>query len=133
MSKLRTVYDLVGGDPFFKDLTNKFYDKIDKDELIRYMFPESLENPKNWNFLFLRKIFGGPDDYIPLRGNPMMRRRHLPFKIGLKERNRWLFLMLESLDELGINIEHKARPLMQYYFEHMATKMINQPIDANEF
>jgi hemoglobin len=127
------VYDLVGGDDFFKKLVNVFYNKIDHDDLLRYMFPESLEEPKKWNYLFLRKIFGGPDDYVPIRGHPMMRKRHLPFKIGVKERNRWLALMLESLDELGLTHEHKARPIMQNYFEFMATKMINQPIRAEDF
>ena len=129
---LQTVYDLVGGDSFFKALVDTFYDKIDKDDLLRHMFPVSLEEPKKWNYLFMRMIFGGPDDYVPQRGHPRMRKRHFPFKIGLNERNRWFNLMMESIEGL-ISKDHEAYPIMKKYFDHMATKMINQPIIADQF
>ena len=131
--RIQSVYVLVGGDKFFKDLVDNFYAKIDEDDLLRYMFPQSLDKAKQWNYLFLRKIFGGPDDYVSQRGHPRMRKRHLPFKIGIKERNRWLSLMLEALDDLGITEEHEARSIMQKYFDFMATKMINQSVKPDDF
>ena len=132
-SNLHRVYDLVGGDKFFIELADVFYNKIDNDDLLRGMFPTSLEEAKKWNYLFLRKIFGGPDEYVTERGHPMMRKRHFPFKIGLKERNRWYDLMIESIKELGIAPDHPAYPIMQKYFDHMATKMINQPVLESDF
>lgn len=134
-SPIGNVFDLVQGDAFFSQLVNIFYNKVAKDDLLKGMFHNSFEEPKHNLYLFLRKIFGGPDDYTPLRGPAMMRKRHLPFSIGLKERNRWMKLMIESLEELGITKNHPARGLMEDYFQGVATHMINRQVtvqDINE-
>ena len=132
--KLKTVYDIVGGDEFFNNLVDIFYSKVAKDELLNGMFvDQTFVSPKRHLYLFLRMLFGGPDDYTPERGHPKMRRRHFPFKIGVKERNRWLKLMLSSLDELGVTSEHQSRAYIQEYFERVATHMINQEIKPEDF
>ena len=127
-----TIYDVVHGDEFFLKLVDIFYDKVAKDDVLQSMFHEGFEKPKHNLYLFLRKIFGGPDDYTPARGHPMMRKRHLPFKIGLLERNRWMKLMLESLEELHITNDHPARAPMEAYFQNVATHMINQQVSASD-
>lgn len=127
-----SIYKLVNGDQFFLKLVDVFYNKVEKDDVLNHMFHNGFEEPKRNLYLFLRKIFGGPDDYIPTRGPPMMRRRHLPFVIGLKERNQWMKLMLESLDELEITNNHPARKQMENYFESVATHMINQRISVED-
>ncbi len=131
----QNIYNLVNGDDFFSKLVNIFYDKMATDDILSHMFHSGFDEPKRNLYLFLRKIFGGPDDYSPLRGQSMMRKRHSPFKIGLKERNRWIKLMLESLDELQIIKGHPVRETMETYFQNVATHMINQQVsiqDINE-
>ena len=125
---LDQVFSFVGGRTFFLTLVDRFYSKIEKDLILRPIFPTSLEEGKRWQFLFLIQLFGGPKDYETVRGPAALRRKHLPFKIGLRERNRWVGLMMDTLDELGIKDNHPARPIMQSYFEKTATKMIN--VDA---
>lgn len=127
-----TIYDLVKGDEFFLQLVDLFYDKVAKDDVLSHMFPGGFEKPKHNLYLFIRKIFGGPDDYTPERGHPRMRKRHMPFVIGLKERNRWMKLMLESLDELQITKDHPARGPMEAYFQNVATHMINQQVSLED-
>lgn len=127
------IFDQVNGDPFFLQLVNIFYDKVAKDELLSPMFHNSFDDAKHNLYLFLRKIFGGPDEYTLLRGNPMMRKRHLPFSIGLQERNRWLKLMLESMDEVGVTKNNPAREIMEEYFQFMATRMINREVKSEDY
>lgn len=129
-----SVYELVNGDEFFSKLVNIFYDKVAVNEVLNFMFQgKTFDEPKENLFLFLRKIFGGPDEYTPKRGHPMMRRRHMPFPIGLKERNEWMNLMLESLEELSITKDHPAREPMEKYFQNVATHMINKAVSLQDF
>lgn len=130
---IKQVFNAVGGTPFFRKLVDIFYAKVEKDPLLRPIFPESLEQGKYWQFLFLQEMFGGSRDYQKLRGPPMLRKRHMPFKIDINARNRWVKLMLESLDELEITINHPARRILQTYFEGTATKMINITTTAEYF
>lgn len=120
------IYNLIGGSETFHKLVEVFYDKIDKDNLIRFMFPKDLEESKNKQFLFLVKKFGGPDNYTPLRGSPRLRKRHLKFPIGIKERNRWFELKLQSLREIGIDENHIAWETLRDYFDRISLKMINK-------
>lgn len=133
--QIKKVFDLVGGSSFFKELVNRFYDKIELDPILKIIFPEhafEIDKGRKYQFLFMVQIFGGPSDYEKLRGHPLLRKRHIKFPIGLKERDRWLKLMFETLDELGIDMTHPAHSIMQSYFEHMANKMVNQTIEASE-
>ena len=126
------IFSLVDGDKFFLQLVEIFYEKVAEDDILRSMFPDSFVEPKENLFLFLRKIFGGPDDYTSKRGHPMMRRRHLPFPIGLSERNRWIKLMLESLEEMGVTKSHPIRAPMEEYFQNVATHMINREVTVED-
>jgi hemoglobin len=127
-----TVYSDLG-DEFFKNLVEIFYTKVENNEILRFMFPDTLDEAKENLRLFLLKIFGGPDDYTPKRGHPMMRRRHLPFSIGLIERNEWIKLMMESLDELGITKNHPKREVIDNYFQSVATHMMNKKVNIEDF
>lgn len=120
------IYEMVGGDQTFRKLVDVFYAKIEQDDFLRPMFPESLENGKEYQYLFLIKKFGGPDNYTPLRGHPRLRKRHIPFPIGIKERNQWLKLKLESWREIGIDEAHPAWPTLLDYFYRISMKMVNQ-------
>ncbi|MHA1990154.1 MAG: globin domain-containing protein [Candidatus Hodarchaeales archaeon] len=125
------IYEKVGGRAFFEKLVEKFYNKIEKDSLLRPLFPKGLEDGKHWQFLFLSQFFGGPREYEKVRGHPKLRKRHLPFPIGIKERNQWVKLMIESLEENGITNDHELRHAFEEYFNRTATKMMNKD-DSNE-
>ena len=92
------------------------------------MYPEQdwegAENRLRW---FLEQYWGGPHTYQQERGNPMLRRRHLPFPIGEPEADRWLELMGNSLDQFS---EEKLLPLYRgqlwNHMQRVAYMMINQ-------
>ncbi len=128
---LKTIDDIplwewIGGEETIEKLVDIFYSKIEQDKILRPLFPQSLEQGKHWQKLFLIQRFGGPRLYEKERGAPMLRKRHQPFPIGPIERNQWVKLMKESLDEVGIDSNHQARPYLDVYFELVATKMINK-------
>jgi hemoglobin len=96
-----TVYDVVGGRPFFVDLVDGFYAGVSTDPLLRPMYPEELSEPRRHLAGFLSQYWGGPATYSDERGHPRLRMRHAPFSIGTAERDAWLRHMLASLDAVA--------------------------------
>ncbi|PJF29425.1 MAG: globin [Phototrophicales bacterium] len=119
----KSIYELVGGEDTFRHLVDIFYAKIEADAYLRPMFPESLDEGKEWQFLFLCQFFGGPQRYAEERGHPRLRMRHAPFLIDQKARDLWLNHMLNAIDE--VNIQSPMREMMRNYFERASTHMIN--------
>jgi hemoglobin len=92
-----TVYDAVGGRPFFEQLVDGFYTGVSADPLLRPMYPEDLTESRRHLAGFLTQYWGGPSTYSDERGHPRLRMRHSPFAIGEAERDAWLRHMLQSL------------------------------------
>ena len=97
-----TLYEAVGGMPFFLALVDRFYEGVSKDpELLKlYPVPEDLSDARRKLALFLAQYWGGPPIYSQERGHPALRMRHAPFAIGTEERDRWLMHMLAAVDSL---------------------------------
>jgi hemoglobin len=92
----------MGGEAGVRTLVNRFYDLMDslpEAADIRAMHGQSLVPSRNKLFIFLSGWLGGPDDYQSGYGQPRLRSRHLPFVIGLKERDQWILCMNRALDE----------------------------------
>ena len=94
-----TVYDEVGGLPFFEALVDRFYEGVagDPELLAVYPTPEDLAPARRHLALFLAQYWGGPPDYSVERGHPALRMRHAPFAIGTDARDRWLVHMRAAL------------------------------------
>jgi hemoglobin len=118
------VYSAVGGQPFFDDLVERFYDRVSHDPVLRPLYPADLGPPKRHLALFLGQYWGGPTTYSEQRGHPMLRRRHFPFAIGRAERDAWFTHMAAAVRESGLEDETADR--LVEYFESAATHMINQ-------
>ena len=119
-----TVYELVGGDPIFRALVNRFYDYVEQDPELRPMFPPDLAPGREWQFLFLTQFFGGPERYIEQRGHPRLRMRHFPFVINKRAQELWLGHMLRALDEVGV--AEPAYSAMRDYFIRGSEFLINR-------
>jgi hemoglobin len=88
----QTLYDLVGGEPFFHHLVDTFYDGVADDAVLLRLYPGApdLTNAR-WRLrMFLVQYWGGPTTYSDERGHPRLRLRHMRFHIGREERDRWL-------------------------------------------
>jgi hemoglobin len=121
-----TVYDVVGGAPFFVDLVDRFYSAVAADELLRPSYPEDLAGSRHWLALFLMQYWGGPPAYSRARGHPRLRMRHAPFVVGRAERNAWLRHMAAAVD--ASEGPSEVKELLHGYFEQASLAMINQPL-----
>ena len=119
------VYEAVGGEAFFVELVDKFYQGVEQDPLLRPMYPEAdLTAAKRRLHLFLMQYFGGPQTYSEERGHPRLRMRHVPFAIGQAERDAWMTHMLESLK--SVDATEDVKVIMLDYFDQVATFMMNR-------
>jgi hemoglobin len=86
------LYDLVGGQRFFEQLVDAFYDGVATDDVLLPLYPEQpdLTGARRRLTLFLVQYWGGPTTYSDERGHPRLRMRHLPFHVGPIERDHWL-------------------------------------------
>jgi hemoglobin len=120
-----TLYDRVGGMPYFERLMQQFYDRVADDDVLRPLYPEADLAPARRRLtLFLVQYWGGPTTYLEERGHPRLRARHFAFPIGGRERDRWLVHMRAAIDGSGAPAE--ARERLHAYMATAADAMVNQ-------
>jgi hemoglobin len=121
-------YDAIGGEKAVRELVDRFYDHMDtlpEASHIRSMHAKSLRASREKLFLFLSGWLGGPALYVEKYGHPMLRRRHLPFAIGRRERDEWMGCMRKALADVVADETLRAR--LEQSFMATADHMRNQP------
>lgn len=122
-----TPYELLGGEAVLRRLVRRFYEIMDSEpstQPIRHMHPKDLSISEDKLFLFLSGWLGGPSLYVEKYGHPRLRMRHMPFKIGINERDQWLFCMQKALNEIPMEPELRAK--LDEAFFNTADFMRNQ-------
>lgn len=124
---MQTHYQRIGGEAQVRELVDRFYQHM--DELpeaweIRRLHAEDLGSARQKLFEFLSGWMGGPQLYVEKHGHPMLRRRHLPFPIGVRERDQWLMCMRMALEE--VVPEAQLRQELLAAFAKVAEHMRNQ-------
>ena len=97
-----TPYQQLGGEATVRALARRFYqlmDTVPEAWELRRMHPEELAGSEEKLFMFLSGWLGGPNLFVERYGPPFLRARHLPFAIGVAERDQWLLCMRAALDE----------------------------------
>jgi len=120
-------FDLFGREEGIRRLVDAFYDRMDRAPEaagIRAMHPPDLATSREKLFCFLVGWMGGPPLYVQRYGHPMLRARHLPFSIGVEERDAWVACMDHALDEHPIPGE--IREALKIRFRSVANHMRNQ-------
>ncbi|MDH6524057.1 group II truncated hemoglobin [Polynucleobacter sphagniphilus] len=128
MSEKKSPYEAIGGIDKVDELVDRFYDLMALESglvELRAMHPPDLSDSREKLKFFLTGWMGGPDVYSPKYGHPMLRARHLPFKIGIKERNQWLVCMYKAMEDCGITGEVATQ--LEEAFLKTADWMRNQP------
>lgn len=114
----------VGGDGL-DAMVAGFYRRVREDDLIGPMYPDDdWQGSQERLRLFLRFRLLGEIEYTLRRGHPRLRGRHMPFEIGEAERDRWLQLMGEAMDEVGVT--GPARQGLDAFFAQVADFMRNR-------
>ncbi len=120
-----TVFELVGGQPFFDALVERFYENVEADVALRALYPEDLLPGKRSLALFLGQYWGGPPTYSEEKGHPRLRMRHAPFAIDEAARERWLAAMLAAVE--SADAPEVAKAALREYFDMASSAMINRP------
>ena len=120
-----TLYDAVGGMPFFERLVDAFYTGVAGDDILVSLYPEApdLRGARHRLTLFLAQYWGGPTTYNDERGHPRLRLRHMPFTVGPVQRDRWLTHMGAAVAECAPTQEIADR--LMAYFVPAAEQMRN--------
>lgn len=128
MSNETTSYERLGGEVVLAQLCKEFYSVMDQDPSareLRQMHPKDLKVSEQKLFEFMSGWLGGPALFVQKYGHPMLKARHLPFKIGKPERDAWMRCMVTAFEKVGV-----AEPLrseLLYSLLRLADHMRNQP------
>ena len=123
-----SLYDLIGGAEKLRVMVDRFYDLMALEPEfsgVRAMHPGTLEGSRDKLFWFLSGWMGGPDLYTSQFGHPRLRARHLPYAIGISERDQWLRCMAWAMEDVGV--EQDLREHLMQSFYQTADWMRNSP------
>jgi hemoglobin len=113
-----TPYEQLGGAPAVRALVDRFYDLMDLEPAyadLRRVHGSDLGAARDKLAWFLSGWLGGPDLYIERFGHPRLRARHLPFAIGIRERDQWVACMKQAMCELGVAEPLRARLVPAFF------------------
>jgi len=126
-SPYATPFEWIGGEDNVHQLVERFYDLMDLEPGyadLRAAHGNTLDNARQRLFWFLCGWLGGPNHYTERFGHPRLRMRHMPFKIGIKERDQWLACMDQAMGETGV--PEALRTRLKNSFFQTADWMRNQ-------
>ena len=95
-----TPFEGLGGEAPVRALVDHFYDLMDLEPgyaELRATHGSTLDESRDKLFWFLCGWLGGPDHYQSRFGHPRLRARHMPFAIGVKERDPWVACMDQAM------------------------------------
>lgn len=118
-AKPATPFEWLGGEARVRELVDRFYDLMDIEPryaALRASHGSTLDDARQKLFWFLCGWLGGPDYYIERFGHPRLRMRHMPFSIGILERDQWLACMNQAMQEVAVDPDLRTR-LNQSFFQ----------------
>ncbi|WP_297725953.1 group II truncated hemoglobin [Limnohabitans sp. Rim8] len=124
-----TPYEWIGGQDRVRALVDRFYDLMDLESgyrELRAAHGSELTAARDKLYLFLSGWLGGPQTYTEHFGHPRLRMRHMPFAIGIPERNQWLACMDQAMGETGVDPALRER--LKTSFFQTADWMRNQNV-----
>ena len=113
-----SLYEWLGGAEVMTRLMVKFYEQVSADELLRPLFGEMPVDHPQHVADFVGEVTGGPHDYTATRGgHATMLAHHFGKNISEAQRRRWVNLLLDSADELGLPADPEFRSALVAYLE----------------
>ena len=122
-----TPFEWIGGEARVQALSERFYDLMDLEPAyaaLRAAHGSDLSQARQKLFWFLCGWLGGPNHYVDRFGHPRLRMRHMPFAIGIQERDQWVACMDQAMQETEVPTELRTR--LRNSFMQTADWMRNQ-------
>lgn len=113
-----TLYDWAGGQKL-QDLFQLFYDKVLNDPLIGPVFQNMAPDHRLHVARFVGEVFGGPRSYTEGEGksHAVMVQHHIGKLLTEAQRRRWIALLLDTADEVGLPADAEFRSAFVAYLE----------------
>lgn len=99
-------------------LVDRFYDLMDLEPAyreLRQAHGSTLDDARQKLHWFLCGWLGGPQHYTERFGHPRLRMRHMPFAIGILERDQWLACMDQAMVDVGVDPELRRRLAASFF------------------
>ena len=112
-----TVFEWIGGEEKIRALVDRFYDLMDLEpeyKELRAAHGSTLADARQKLFWFLCGWSGGPNYFVERFGHPRLRARHMPFKIGITERDQWVACMNQAMGEVQLDETLRAKLLESF-------------------
>ena len=113
-----TPFEWIGGEARIHALVERFYDLMDLEPqyaALRAAHGSDLADARQKLEWFLCGWLGGPQHYTERFGHPRLRARHMPFKIGILERDQWLACMDQAMGETGVPADLRERLKVSFF------------------
>ena len=105
-------FERIGGEERVNTLVERFYDLMELEPAyaeLRAVHGNTLDDARQKLHWFLCGWLGGPDLYQERFGHPRLRMRHMPFSIGIKERDQWVACMEQAMVETAVPEDLRTR------------------------
>jgi hemoglobin len=112
-----TLYEHAGGEEALHRLEELFYEKALADPVLKDLFSERVPSHVDHLTWFTAESFGGPDRFTRELGFQYIIDIHRGLKITDDQRDRFIALYLESLDEAGIADDQPFRQAVREHVE----------------
>lgn len=113
-----TLYEWAGGLTALERLTARFYGRVPDDPLLGPVFAHMDAAHPTHVAQFLAEVFRGPAAYTADRGgHATMLAHHLGRRLTQAQRRRWVALLLECADEVGLPDDPEFRSAFVAYLE----------------
>ncbi|WP_158814178.1 group II truncated hemoglobin [Methylocapsa sp. S129] len=113
-----TLFEWIGGAAALEKLTANFYVKVKADPLIAPIFANMDARHPHYVAQFLGEVFGGPAEYSRERGgHAHMLTKHFARHLTEAQRRRWVSLLIDAADEIGVPADPEFRSSLMAYIE----------------
>jgi len=113
-----SLYKWLGEEEKLQKLTSLFYKKVLQDELLEPLFRNMPKDHPSHVAHFIGEVFGGPKTYSEQEGSHYkMVSKHIAKHISEEQRQRWIQLLLQTADEIGLPDDPEFRSALLGYLE----------------
>lgn len=119
VKNIPTLFDWAGGQKAMDRLFTVFYAKVLEDDLLSPVFTSMSPEHSRHVAHFVAEVFGGPAMYTgeDAGSHSAMIAHHLDKKLDDFKRKRWVTLLLETADEVGLPDDPEFRSAFVGYLE----------------
>lgn len=113
-----TLFEWAGGMPALEKWFKVFYERVPSDPLLAPVFAHVGKHHAQHVAQFVAEVLGGAKAYSRLHGgHAEMIRHHLGRGLTETQRRRWMALLLDCADEVGLPDDPEFRSALVGYLE----------------